>query len=83
MGRASDFGPRGWVFKPTSCPGNDLGQVTLAAGESDSSSYGYHYHKHLPISNRLTFIAPDLRSALCKQMGSIVLVDWIKHRLDC
>ena len=36
-----------------------------------------------PISDQLTFIAPDLRSALCKQMGSSVLVDWTKHRLDC
>ena len=52
-------------------------------GESDISSYGYHYCKHLPVSNRLTFIAPNLRSALCKRMGSIVLVDWTKHRLDC
>ena len=61
-------------------------------GESDIGSYGYRYRKHLPISNRLTFIVPDLRSAfialdlrsaLCKQMGSIVLVDWTKHRLDC
>ena len=51
-------------------------------GESDIGSYGYRYRKHLPISNRLTFIAPDLRLALCKQMGSIVLVDWTKHRLD-
>ena len=51
-------------------------------GESDIGSYGYRYRKHLLISNRLTFIAPDLRSALCKQMGSIVLVDWTKHRLD-
>ena len=36
-----------------------------------------------PISDQLTFIAPNLRSALCKQIGSIVLVDWTKHRLDC
>ena len=51
-------------------------------GESDIGSYGYRYCKHLPISNWLTFNAPDLRLALCKQMGSIVLVDWTIHRLD-
>ena len=51
-------------------------------GESDIGSYRYRYRKHLPISNWLTLMAPDLRSALCKQMGSIVLVDWTKHRLD-
>ena len=28
VSRASDFGPRGWEFEYTSCPGNDLGQVT-------------------------------------------------------
>ena len=48
--------------------------------ESDIGSYGYRYHygKHLPISNRLTFIVADLRLALCKQISLIVLVGaWI------
>ena len=59
--------------------------IHLLFGESDIGSYGYCYRycKQFPISNQLTFIAPDLRSALCKQIGSIVLVDWTKHRLDC
>ena len=62
---------------------NSAKMKTKFGGESDIGSYGYRYRKHLPISNRLTFIVPDLRSALCKPMGSIVLVDWTKHRLDC
>ena len=37
------------------------GKKVQSYEESDIGSYGYHYRKHLPISNWLTFIAPDLR----------------------